>query len=528
MRRLAVPAAVLLAALAPAAAAHAASREFRQAVPVAARAASSTPWRSAPLRAPHRFELLGAAWRGGAGSVELRVRRDGGRWSRWVATEADDPVWTGAADAYELRSARPPSGLTVRFVAVDRPTLPPRAVAASGLRPAIVPRSAWDPHGECRPRTAAPQYGRVDFALVHHTVSINGYAPSESPAIVLAICLFHRDGNGWNDIGYDLLVDRYGTLFEGRAGGVDQPVVGAQAQGWNDTSTGISAIGDYTSTPLPRVALDALARAIAWKLSLAGVPATGAIGEVSTGGPLNRWPAGAHVRFQRISGHRDAGSTDCPGNALYAQLPALRTLVARLLPAPRDLLTISPDPLPQQAGGPVALTGRLARADGTRPAGVALALQERVAGGDWQDVASARSGGGDGIWSAAPRLTQSGGLRVLEPATGIVSPTIDVLVAAGVRAHVTSAHVRVGGAERVTGTTAPAKGRVRVLIERRLASGRFQRVRVLGAPAPNGAFDVAVPLAATGVYRLTVTTRADAANAAGSSRPLLVRVLKRR
>jgi N-acetylmuramoyl-L-alanine amidase len=527
MRRAAVPAAVVVAVLAAAAPAHATPREFEQAVPVVASAAASAQWHSPPLRAPRRFELLGASWRGGGGSVELRVRRGGARWSRWIATGADDPVWSGAADAYELRAARPPHGLRVRFVAVDRPAPAPRAIAASGLRPAIVPRSSWDPHDDCRPRTTAPAYGRVDFAIVHHTASIDGYGPRESPAIVLAICLFHRDGNGWNDIGYDLLVDRYGTVFEGRAGGVEQPVVGAQAQGWNDISTGVSAIGDYSSTPLPRVALRALARAIAWKLSLAGVPATGAIGEVSTGGPLNRWPAGARVRFQRISGHRDAGSTDCPGNALYAQLPALRTLVARLLPAPRELLTISPDPLPQQAGGPVALTGRLARADGSRPAGASIVLQQQLDGA-WQDAATVDTRF-DGIWSAALPLVRDGAVRALTADGAVVSASVPVTVRAGVRAHASTRHLRLGAPLELAGATTPAKARVRLVVERVLRSGRVRRLqsRVLAADAA-GRYALALRLPTVGVYRLTVLTAADALNAAGSSRPLSVRVLRRR
>ena len=103
-------------------------------------------------------------------------------------------------------------------------------------RPPIVTREQWGAD-KCPPR-AAPVYGQVKIAFVHHTVTANDYGPQDSAAIVLGICRYHRNSNGWNDIGYNFLVDRYGTIFEGRAGGIDQAVVGAQAQGYNAESTG--------------------------------------------------------------------------------------------------------------------------------------------------------------------------------------------------------------------------------------------------------------------------------------------------
>ena len=142
---------------------------------------------------------------------------------------------------------------------------------------------------------------------MHHTVTANDYTREEAPAAVLAMCRYHRNSNGWNDIGYNFLVDRFGTIYEGRAGGIDQPVVGAQAQGYNAQSTGIANIGTYTSTGQTPEALNAMAALIRWKLPIEGAPTAGTTTLTSAGGSSNRFPAGRQVTpaaGDRPPGHR--------------------------------------------------------------------------------------------------------------------------------------------------------------------------------------------------------------------------------
>src|SRR5919204_2553696 len=305
------------------------------------------------LRAPRRFDIVGVRGAHAVG-LEVRVRRDGERFSPWVplavhgdhapdtgtGERASDPVWAGGCDELQLRAARRPRGrLRMHFVAV--PPLAGRAARARaaatgpkqtsperGTPPPIIPRAAWG--GDSVPPRSPPDYGVVQLAFVHHTVTANDYTPEQSASIVLGIAKYHRDTNGWNDIGYNFLVDRYGQVFEGRAGGVDQAVVGAQAQGYNDQSTGVALLGTFTDVPIPEPAMAAVAQLLGWKMSLHGVPCEGGLTVVSGGGSLNRYKSGTPVQLQRISGHRDGDATECPGNALYGQLPELRRRSAAL------------------------------------------------------------------------------------------------------------------------------------------------------------------------------------------------------
>ena len=170
----------------------------------------------------------------------------------------------------------------------------------------------------------------IRMAFVHHTAGTNDYLPEESDDIVRAIYAYHTRGRGWCDIAYNFLVDRYGTVFEGRSGGPTLPVIGAATQGFNTGSFSVSVIGNFDAEAPPRPAMRALRRLLAWRLDVAHVPALGQATMVSAGGDNTRYAAGTLVRLPVIAGHRDTGYTDCPGDALYARIPDLRPRVAAL------------------------------------------------------------------------------------------------------------------------------------------------------------------------------------------------------
>lgn len=316
--------------------------------------------RTASLRAPARFDLLGFTWKGPpALRGDLRVRRDGHSWSAWqplpsgghereseeVGGRVTDPVWTGGGDMLELRLRHGVHGLQVHFVnstgtatpaarrrsalrrALARDARLPTVRAAPGAPP-IIPRSAWE--GRAGRPSARPLYGEVALAVVHHTESLNDYGPGDSAAMVLAIAMYHRDVRRWDDIGYNFVVDRYGQIFEGRAGGVLEAVAGAHAGGFNQSSTGAAILGSFTGAPPASAATRALARLLAWKLTYHGAPTAGRVVVPDRGTRPDKYRPGDRVRLPRIAGHRDVNATDCPGSRLYQRLPQLRRVVGHL------------------------------------------------------------------------------------------------------------------------------------------------------------------------------------------------------
>jgi flagellar hook assembly protein FlgD len=349
------------------------------AAPAASRAAEATlVTRELPVagtrtlalaRAPERFDLVGLHWQG-PGRVRFRTRSLAGRWSGWhaAAPEAEDapdartaegvrsgrwklgnPYWTGPSDRLEYRLRGRVTRLRAHYVWSPVHDLPLR-VPSSTATPSVVTRAAWrvsEPIPLASPRYASA----LRFAVVHHTAGSNSYTREQSAAIVRGIQLYHVRGNGWDDIGYNFLVDKYGQVFEGRYGGVERNVIGAHAQGFNTGSVGVALLGNYDSAALTAEGRSALVRLLAWRLDVAHVDPLEVLSMPSGGNP--RFPTGVPVLLRPISGHRDVGFTSCPGSIVYGQLNLLARAVS-LTGLPKLYA-----PAAALVGGRVRFTGRL-------------------------------------------------------------------------------------------------------------------------------------------------------------------------
>ncbi len=304
------------------------------------------------------FGLIGASWSGG-GNARMRTHGSAG-WGDWVTLEIDDddapdpnsaeatdsvpaskPTWVGRADGYEL--VFPPSAGHARVSLVRTDGEQRVQAAAAPNQPGIQPRSAW---GARPPKVALTSAPKIQMGFVHHTVNANDYAAADVPAMLRSIQAYHMDSNGWDDIGYNFLVDRFGTAWEGRAGSLDGPVIGAHTGGFNTGSVGVAVLGDFRQATPSQASIETVSRVIGWKLGISGVDPNGTA--TMTSGGNDKFAEGEVVVFPAVSGHRDGKSTDCPGQRLYDQLPAIRNaavLTAAAVTTPvgsLDLVSMAP------------------------------------------------------------------------------------------------------------------------------------------------------------------------------------------
>ncbi|WP_456789421.1 N-acetylmuramoyl-L-alanine amidase [Cellulomonas sp. P5_C5] len=308
------------------------------------------------------FSVLGVTWDAGPQDAVIRYRvRQAGEWTAWEAVAAGDvapdagladdsptdaraaadPIVAMDADGLQLWAESETAEVTgLKAVLIDpgvqagddAASVAAAAVPVPG-QPAIISRAGWGADESLR--ACPPEYSaQMLSAAVHHTASTNSYGPDDVPALLRGFYAYHtrpeaEGGRGWCDIGYNFLVDRFGRLFEGRAGGITATVIGVHTGGFNSRTIGIAAIGDFSSVAVPDALTEALASLIAWKFSIHGISANTDVTMISGGG-ASKFPAGTAVTFSTIYGHRDAQLTSCPGQNLYNLLPYLRNRVAEL------------------------------------------------------------------------------------------------------------------------------------------------------------------------------------------------------
>ena len=224
---------------------------------------------------------------------------------------------SGSAAANGSADANVPAATTALASSVPAPLGMP-------LEPTIVSRAGWGADESLR--SGSPLYGEVRCAFVHHTVNGNTYSRSQAPALVRGIYYYHTRVNGWNDIGYNFLIDRFGTIYEGRYGGVAKAVIGAQVLGFNSMSTGVAIIGTFDTVAPSTAALSSLEHLLAWKLDLSHLNPLGTARALCQ--TTQKYRAGQWVSLPVISGHRQVNYTDCPGTVLFGMLPSIRKAVA--------------------------------------------------------------------------------------------------------------------------------------------------------------------------------------------------------
>ena len=354
----------------------------------------------------HPFELVGATWRTGsldpgAAVVQVRVHQRTG-WSDWTAlapqdggadggsadavraarlhraTQAADPVWVGDSDGVQARvvgvpgeHGKAPGDLHVVLVdggsspadAHPQPaaTLGGSVAAAAAPQPTIYSRADWGADENMR-RSACPSgpdYSpTIKMGFIHHTDSPNGYSRAQVPAMIRSMYAYHVRSNGWCDIGYNFLVDRFGRIWEGRYGGITKAVIGAHTGGFNTDTFGASLIGNFTKVAPSAAMLGGVEQLFAWKLARYYRDPTRTATLVAGSFSGSRYRTGSDVTFRAVSGHRDADFTTCPGNDAYADLTSIRTQVRSLMGAGFVGPTAEPTSTPM-GGAPVTVSSKV-------------------------------------------------------------------------------------------------------------------------------------------------------------------------
>jgi N-acetylmuramoyl-L-alanine amidase/Fibronectin type III domain len=222
------------------------------------------------------------------------------------------------------------------------PSPAPAVAGAATAEPSVVSREGWG--ADPAYMTWAPQFYPTEKLIVHHTATSDNYTDrAGAEAQIRSIYYYHSVTQDWGDIGYNFLIDKFGTIYEGRYSrdytganptgddATGRGVTAAHTAGWNSGTVGVALLGTLTTHDATPAARDALTRLLAWEASRNGINPEATEAYVN---PVS----GATITSPNIAGHRDYAATACPGDTFYPTLPAIRHDVAALIagstPAP--------------------------------------------------------------------------------------------------------------------------------------------------------------------------------------------------
>jgi hypothetical protein len=454
-------------------------------------------WRTRALPTS-THSMVGFTWQGGAAEPRIQISsRRGGTWGPWQHVpllhdlpDADSEeasgrmgtqvLWIGAADGIQVRvGGSRPDDLTLVLLrparragddaGLDARSLPANPVARGTLqtaaRPAMRSRRDWGADESLR--NGSPRYNEtIEQVHIHHTVNSNDYGKADVAALIRGMYRYHTRNLGWSDLAYNFVVDRFGRIWVGRAGGAARPVRGAHTLGFNATSTGIAVIGNLDLVAPTDETVEAIAQLAAWKLSRHDRAADGTTDVVSEGS--DKFRSGKVVTLPVIDGHRDTNDTACPGSNLYAALPTIRSRAAAIIAAAQELPMTIASP-PTLTGAPVL--GRTLSAT----AGV-VAPADAVPSFAWLRNGTAIAGAiGPGYVPVVEDVGTQLSVRVTHTRTGYLD-TVQELSAVGLTMAPSSVAVRaVGRIGRAlihvevtpVGLSATASGVVTVRVNRR-------------------------------------------------------------
>lgn len=310
-------------------------------------------------KATPNFSMVGVTWQGAtplAGiAVQVRTKSSSGKWTEWTDMSIDytktgkanepvgtDPYWVGPSAGVEV-TVTVQTGIKIngaKLTLIDpnkqsqdavSANSPPTAVAgADAAQPPVYSRAAWGADESLE--TWDPEYApTIKAAVIHHTVDSNDYSEADVPGMMRSIYYYHAVTRGWGDIGYNVVVDKFGHAWEGRTGGLASTVIGGHAGGFNYETFGVAMLGDYDQVQVPGATMEMVAQLIAWKFSLYGVNsnATTQLTQQDAAG-TGRFNDGQTVTLPTIMGHRDVDLTACPGQFGYNILSWERLRVSQL------------------------------------------------------------------------------------------------------------------------------------------------------------------------------------------------------